>query len=132
MAQSRKKLSFAVVFAVLTSLVGCGHFGNTMGPRNDTVSSEHLELTVANAADSAMVLPSVTVSLITTDGTVEELGETDRFGMIELSKDQLDHAILITACARWFFCGAIFIEANNLTDFNEYFLTIAPVAVRSH
>lgn len=121
-----------VIASALVLLAGCSHssaLAEAQGP--DDLASEYLELTIANAADRSMALPGVTVSLVTTEGTVEELGETDRLGTIQLLKDRLGQGVLITACARWFFCGAIYIERRELTKFDEYFLTLAPITVRS-
>lgn len=129
-----RRFRLMVLAFALALFAGCSHSGALAGARDPAAgASEYLELTIANAADTSMVLPGAIISLITTGGDVEELGETDRLGTIKIPKRQLqaDEALLVTACSRWFFCGAIYIERTELTKFDEYFLTLAPITVRS-
>jgi hypothetical protein len=95
-------------------------------------SGDELTLIIANAGDLNQLLPGVRISLVTTHGRVLELGETDRFGEVRIRKSELrpDSALLVTACSRWFFCGAVFVKDRELDRFDQFFLALAPLTVR--
>src|SRR5207302_9151596 len=97
-------------------------------------SSNHLKFAVANSADSSMMLPGVEVSVLMASGETVVVGNTDGFGEVRVPKKLLDpgQAKVVLFCEEHFFCGAL--QANDpsrvLRKWDEYFLELAPVAVR--
>ena len=85
---------------------------------------------MVNAADTAMPIPEVEVSVITDQGAVRVIGATDRFGEVTIPKSELVRSSAVLFCHRLFFCGAIRPQESRLTDYREYLITIAPVTVR--
>jgi len=125
-----------MTFVALTVVVfGCGVNQSTPIVEIPAVAtSTHLEFTIANSADSSTALPGVEVSVLMATGETVVVGKTGPFGTIRVPKLLLDpgRAKIVLFCEDHFFCGAL--RANDpsrdLRKWDEYFLELAPVAVR--
>lgn len=113
-------------------LITCSGCGSTTAPLvgSSTTSTAVVVITVVNAANTAMPIPEVEVSVITSNGAVRVIGETDEFGQIAIVKDEFAKASAVLFCHRLFFCGAIRPHQSRLVEYGEYLITIAPVTVR--
>lgn len=118
---------FFLAFVSQLATLSCAALSSPSASRHRAEPPVELALTVANAANPAMVLPGVNVRVVMTSGSVVDVGETDQFGDMLIPKELLQphQGLVVTACAKWFFCGALFIDDTDLAGFDEYFLSMA-------
>src|SRR6202035_3739919 len=113
----------ALKIIVLASLAGCrsARIEGAVRP----AASAAIEITVASAQDTTILLPDVEAFAVE-DGHLVLIGRTDQFGDIRISTNILPHSTALLFCHELFFCGAIRVKKSSLSEYREYFITLVP------
>lgn len=75
------------------------------------------------------ILSKAEVVLVQPTGILP-LGETDRFGEIDLDKTVLRKSYALLVCSRGFFCGALRLDDEELYRFDHYYIELTAQALR--
>jgi hypothetical protein len=106
------------VSATLLSLFSCAHV--------DSSPSTSDLLVIVYRADTHEPISDVFATVISDSGQVIDVGKTDYYGHVYVSKKLIEDAVAILFCRERFFCGAFSMDRTNLMDYEEVIIHIAP------
>lgn len=91
----------------------------------------HNEARVFVGAVDGPMMPGAEVLLVTSEGT-ELLGYTNGSGLLRVPLEKFTSTELpiVLVCAEYYFCGAIRIGHQGAAIHDEYFIELAPFAMR--
>jgi len=77
-------------------------------------------------------IPGVEVTLVVRRGTNRVLGKTNSSGILVVSFSELElpDAELLVFCHPQFFCGALWMKKDEVLDYREMLIHLAPFAVQ--
>ena len=105
--------------------LGCAAAPHASEPRQRQI----LTLVVANSADSDVV-PQAEVLLVGRSG-VTRLGTTNEAGVLLIDKRTISSraALVLLVCHPSFFCGAFQVDSDDLLDYDERYIQLAPATL---
>jgi len=115
-----------VVTILILTICACA--GSASEPKR--ALSDRLQINVVNSSDTSTALPGISVYIIDKHGGVKELGTTDKFGDITITKSALHEALVIIFHHKYFFSGALRVTEDDLLHYDERLLALAPIVVR--
>ena len=123
---------YAMLIAVVL-IAGCVTSGTQSEDNHGQLvvaDSTELALLVADSTN-LMPLPRANISVVSPEG-IESLGLTDNGGRFTISKEELRRrdAMVLLACAEYYFCGAFRIREDNILGFDERWITLARLSMR--
>jgi hypothetical protein len=108
--------------------------GTTKPELGRSPEEDRLMLTVVNGSDRSRTVAGAVVLVYSEEMKLQELGRTDDFGEVELSKARISQSPVpvLLVCkppGNFFGCAGVSLEMTHLLEFEEYVITLPPVSL---